>query len=180
MSGLIQPELSNYCPASNLAFNERIKRLQAAGNDIYHFAFGQSPFPVPNELQEALKKNTNRAAYLPVAGIEELRIEISKFHSRYDGLKIDSEEIIVGPGSKELIFLLFRIFNGKILCVSPTWTTYRPQAHLAGRDSYIIKTNYENGWKITPEMVKRTLSEAKIDGKEENKLLILCNPDNPC
>ncbi|CAD5115692.1 DgyrCDS4643 [Dimorphilus gyrociliatus] len=179
MANLVQPELANYCPASNLAFNERIKRLREAGNNIYHFAFGQSPFPVPSELQEALKENTYRSAYLPVAGNEELRIEIARLHSRYDGLKVDSENILVGPGSKELIFLLFRIFNGKILCISPTWTTYRPQAHLAGRDSFIINTNYENQWKITPDMVKKTLVEANIDGMKENKLLVLCNPDNP-
>ena len=43
----------------------------------YGFAFGQSPFPVPNIMQEALKKNSDKGNYAPVPGIEELRETIS-------------------------------------------------------------------------------------------------------
>ena len=62
---LLREDLRGEGGASNLAFNEKVtarnlltilhlgiphhkvKGLQAAGQQIFHFAFGQSPFPVP-------------------------------------------------------------------------------------------------------------------------------------
>jgi hypothetical protein len=44
---LLREDLRGEGGASNLAFNEKVKALQAAGQEIFHFAFGQSPFPVP-------------------------------------------------------------------------------------------------------------------------------------
>ncbi len=38
---LIRSDLKNYCPASNLAFNEKVKKMQADGETVYHFGFGQ-------------------------------------------------------------------------------------------------------------------------------------------
>ena len=47
--------------------------------DYAHFAFGGSPFPVPNGMQEALKQHSGAGEYLPPIGIEPLRRQISKF-----------------------------------------------------------------------------------------------------
>lgn len=52
---LVRPELAGEGGASNLAFNERVKALQAAGHAIAHFAFGQSPFPVPEPFTRHLQ-----------------------------------------------------------------------------------------------------------------------------
>ena len=42
--------------------------MQAEGKDIYHLAFGQSPFPVPDCFVRELKNYAERHEYLPVAG----------------------------------------------------------------------------------------------------------------
>lgn len=65
---LVRPDLANYSPASNLSLNETIKKRIGAGEKIYHFAFGQSPFPVIETAVEALKQYAGENAYLPVAG----------------------------------------------------------------------------------------------------------------
>lgn len=56
---ILREDLTNYSGASNLKFNEKIKSLKASGKEIYHFGFGQSPFPVPapfvNQLQVSLQ-----------------------------------------------------------------------------------------------------------------------------
>lgn len=175
-SGLVRDDLRNYCPASNLAFNEKIKLLQERGETIYHFGFGQAPFPVFEEMVKALKENAHQNAYLPVAGIPELRDALANFHKRYDNLQIDSSQIIVGPGTKELIFLLLTVFKGDVLVVSPSWTTYKPQAQLAHHKPYTVETSLENSWRVTPEALKKTIQENNLTG---TKILILCNPDNP-
>ena len=68
-SSLLKPHLSNYCPASNLAFNEAIHKMRAQGRDICHFAFGQSPFPVVEGAKKVLMEHAGENAYLPVAGM---------------------------------------------------------------------------------------------------------------
>ncbi len=46
----------------------QIKSMRAAGDEVYHLAFGQSPFPVPACFVEALKSSAHINDYLPVAG----------------------------------------------------------------------------------------------------------------
>ena len=67
-SDLIRDDLKNYCPASNLAFNEKIKNLMKEGHKIYHFGFGQAPFPVFEGMTEALQEHAGENAYVNVAG----------------------------------------------------------------------------------------------------------------
>ena len=65
---LIRPDLHSYCGADNLAFNEKIKQMMKAGRRIFHFGFGQAPFPVCEPMVEALKEHAGQMAYLPVQG----------------------------------------------------------------------------------------------------------------
>lgn len=74
---LVRKDLNEYSPASNLLLNERVKELMAAGKIVYHLAFGQSPFPVMESAVSTLVQNAGKNAYLPVAGIPELRKSIS-------------------------------------------------------------------------------------------------------
>lgn len=49
-------------------------------------------------------------------GLKQLRQAICDFHQKYDGFDdLDPEEIVVGPGSKELIYLVMHVFNGGAL-----------------------------------------------------------------
>ena len=50
-------------------------------------------------------------------GIPELRQAICHFHQRYDSLTFDPEQVLVAPGSKELIYLTMSVFNGGRRCV---------------------------------------------------------------
>ncbi|KAH3826113.1 hypothetical protein DPMN_128006 [Dreissena polymorpha] len=74
---LVRKTLENYSGASNLMHNEKVRELMAAGKTIYHFGFGQSPFPIMSKAAERLSKHASKAAYLPVAGIQDLRFAIS-------------------------------------------------------------------------------------------------------
>ena len=65
---MVRPDLHDYCPASNLAFNEKIKLLIKKGEKVYHFAFGQAPFPIMDGMVKALGDHAHENAYLPVAG----------------------------------------------------------------------------------------------------------------
>ncbi|CAL4093633.1 unnamed protein product, partial [Meganyctiphanes norvegica] len=176
LTDLVRPDLANHKEASNLAFNEHVKALKKSGRDISHFAFGQSPFPIPQCIVDGLKEFAHENAYLPMTGIPELRAALVEFHIRYDDIKLDLEGFVVGPGSKELLYLVMTTFNGDILLPAPAWTTYAPQIKLAGKEAVIIPTSPESGWRLSADILTKALQRP---GLKQNKILILTNPGNP-
>ena len=46
----------------------KIKSMRDRGEEVYHLAFGQSPFSIPRCFVDALKENAHINDYLPVAG----------------------------------------------------------------------------------------------------------------
>ena len=44
--------------SATLAINLKAIKLRKEGKNVYHWGFGQSPFPVPTAIQEELKNRT--------------------------------------------------------------------------------------------------------------------------
>ena len=85
------------------------------------------------------------------------------------------EDIIVGPGSKELMFILQLVYDGEILIPMPAWVSYYPQARIIGRPVNRIMTERANNWKITAEQIETI---CRLDPSRD-RLLILNYPSNP-
>ena len=79
MNKFIKEQISQLKPSATLAINEESNRLKKSGKKIFKFGFGQSPFPVPDSIIEALKKNANKHTYLPMQGLDELRLAIATY-----------------------------------------------------------------------------------------------------
>ena len=60
--------LSNLQPSSTLVINEQSKKMHEEGKKIYKFGFGQSPFPIPQNIVDKLKDHAFEKDYLPVNG----------------------------------------------------------------------------------------------------------------
>ena len=107
----INKNFHNLEKSTTLAINEKSNELLSQGREVYKFGLGQSPFPVPESVAEELQKKAYEKDYLAVAGLEELRIEIAKYHSNKNKHNYSSSDIIVGPGSKELLFQIQFVLN---------------------------------------------------------------------
>ena len=79
MSSKVKKKILKLKESSTLVINEKSKELILKGKKVYQFGFGQSPFPVPEKIVEALKKNAHRKEYLPIQGLIDLREKISKY-----------------------------------------------------------------------------------------------------
>jgi len=66
--------------SSTLSINEISNKLKREGKEIFKFGLGQSPFPVPSNLVNELKKRAHEKDYLNVSGLLELRKQIAKYH----------------------------------------------------------------------------------------------------
>ena len=111
------------------------------------------------------------------SGLSELCTEVSKFHRHFEGVEVDPQTLVTAPGTKELIFLTMRVFNGPVILINPGWSTYAPQVNLAGRTLHVVDTTAATQWKVQPETLDNFLRENCRE--EENKLLVLNNPGNP-
>ena len=96
-------------PSSTLKINEISKELESKGKKIFKFGFGQSPFQIPSDIVEALKDNANQNKYLPMQGLKQLRETVAKYTSIKKDYDYKSENVIIGPGSKELCFIAYFI-----------------------------------------------------------------------
>ena len=172
---MIKNKIKNLNLSATLKINEISKKLEQEGKEIIKFGFGQSPFPVPVKVVDELKKNAHQKSYLPIQGLDDLRVAISKYESKKKNKNFSSEQIIVGPGSKELMFLLHISFDGEIILPAPSWVSYQPQSIIAGNKFHWIQTSAENNWYPTAE----SLEELVLKNKEKNYLLILNSPNNP-
>ena len=78
---MIKNKIGELDLSSTLKINEISKNLEKQGKKIIKFGFGQSPFQVPTEITEELKKNAHQKNYLPIQGLEDLRVVIAKYES---------------------------------------------------------------------------------------------------
>ncbi|MEQ8494342.1 MAG: aminotransferase class I/II-fold pyridoxal phosphate-dependent enzyme [Gammaproteobacteria bacterium] len=162
-------------PSATIAINERSKALRAAGRTIYGLGLGQSPFPVPDIVQQTLREHAHEKDYLPVRGLPALRAAIVDYYRRTQGLEYAADRVLVGPGTKELMFLTQLTYYGDLLIPSPSWVSYAPQARIIGRNLHWLPTAIETGLGVTPEALERICAADPASPR----LLIINYPGNP-
>ena len=167
--------VKNLKPSSTLAINETSRKLEEQGKKIFKFGFGQSPFKVPQDVVEELKNNAQQNKYLPMQGLSELRDAVAKHNSSKKDYSYKSENVIIGPGSKELMFLLHVIFDGEIILPAPSWVSYAPQAILGRNKVQILQTKRENNWFPSGKEIEEII----LRDKNKNYLLFINSPNNP-
>ena len=167
--------VKNLKPSSTLKINEVSRELESKGEKIFKFGFGQSPFEVPQDVVNELRNNAFQNKYLPMQGLKELREAVAKYTSTKKDYKYNSENVIIGPGSKELMFLLQVLFEGDIILPAPSWVSYEPQAILGRNKIQSIQTTRENNWFPTGEEIEKVI----LKDQNKNYLLFLNSPNNP-
>lgn len=161
--------------SATLRINELSNRLLRDGKTVYKLGLGQSPFPVPGVMQEELRANAHQKDYLPVFGLRALRGAVSGYLRKMHGVAYAPDDVMIGPGSKELMFILQLVFYGDIVIPIPSWVSYAPQAYIVGRHIHWLRTNADNRWKIDPDDINRLCA----GDPDRPRLIILNYPANP-
>ena len=171
----LDPRVAGLQPSATLAARERAIALARQGRRIFKLGLGQSPFPVPLPVVEALRAHAAEKDYLSVRGLAALRAAVADYHRRRHGVARGDEDVIVGPGSKELMFLLHLCFAGEWLVPTPAWVSYAPQSRLAGRAMRYLQTEASENFRLRPELV----DEACRADVGAPRVLVLNYPSNP-
>jgi aspartate aminotransferase len=158
-----------------LGSRDRVERMAAAGRPVSRFGLGQSPFPVPALVVEALRAHAPEKDYLPVRGLKALRAAVAAYHQARHGVARTSDDIVVGPGSKELMFLLKLCYAAEVIVPAPAWVSHAPQARLASRPVRWLPVRPEDDLRVTADVLDAVCRA----GGERRRLLILNYPNNP-
>jgi len=162
-------------PSATLAINEKSNRMISEGREVYKLGLGQSPFPVPETVVEALRANAHQKDYLPVKGLPKLREAIASFNQRTQHVNSSPDDILIGPGSKELIFILQLVYYGDLIIPTPSWVSYSPQARIVGRHVNWVPTTVDNNWRLSPEKLDLICRS----DPDRPRVVILNYPSNP-
>lgn len=162
-------------PSATLAINEKSAELQSRGITVYRMGLGQSPFPIPERVVQALRDHAHEKDYLSVGGLKELREAVASFNQRTQGIQTNPDYVMIGPGSKELIFILQLVYYGDLVIPTPSWVSYSPQARIVGRHVYWVPTSPDNYWRMSPEQLEKIC----LADPEKPRIAILNYPSNP-
>ena len=175
MNKFIKDQISFLKPSATLTINEESNRLKKKGKKIFKFGFGQSPFPIPENIVLSLKNNAKKNKYLPIQGLEELRQAIATYLNKNHNNNFRCDDIIIGPGTKELMLLTHIAFNGEVILPAPSWVSYQPQAIIAKNKVHWIQTSSNSNWFPTADQIEKKVKNIK----NRNLILFLNSPNNP-
>ena len=150
---------------------EKALALERQGRKLIRLNVGDTNLPVPEAAAAAAIRRiqAGRSGYGPAAGMEELRQAIAGREGCEPG------QVVVGPGSKQIIFGLLSVICRSPGCAiafpSPYWPAYGLIARHLGLRTREIMTRMEDGWGLDPAPA------AARDPAE--KAMIMCNPLNP-
>jgi aspartate aminotransferase len=172
----MKPRIPSVSPS--LAAAELIRARIAAGRDVVQLASGDSGLPLHPLLEDELARGAAANSYGPVGGPAELREAIAGYFSRR-ALATPTELVLATPGTKAGLFLVLVALPGEVYLPRPSWSTYEPQAGLAGKRCIRVPTPPGTGGVPDPGRLDEVVRSARSAGRTAGGILVLTVPDNP-
>lgn len=164
------PPFAETSPVAHGALDSgELARLGMAPEDVVDFSSSINPYGPASVVEEAAR--TANIERYPDKECRELRLALSEH------LGVDASCISVGNGSAELIDHLARIYLDRgdtVLIVGPTFGEYERASRLCG-----ARVVYENRRVLGSEVVLDLPNLLDTIGREEPRVVWLCNPNNP-
>ena len=161
-----------------LLINEKVKTMWQQGEDILHAAFGESRFPVHHDLSKALDNGISNRSYLSSLGTDRLRTKIADYYTKKLNKEISYDQVIVGVGSKSLLYSIVKAIDGDLLLPKPSWVSYSSIATICNKGITRFDLDKDNGYKLNIESLNNAYSSAKKNGANPS-MLVLNSPNNP-
>ena len=155
----------------------RARALEKQGKEIIHLEIGEPDFDTPaNVIQagvDALHKGWTH--YGPAAGLPDLRKTIAEYVSRTRNVPVSSEEVVVVPGGKPIIFftILALVDEGdEVIYPNPGFPIYESMIHYVGGRAIAIPLREERDFSINVKELASLITD-------RTRLIILNSPHNP-
>jgi len=146
-----------------------IYKFQREGkNDILDYSSNINPLGVPQKFIDIAKESFDKLISYPDPYYIELRKKIAKFNS------VDMNNIIVGNGATEILFLYIRALKPKkVLILAPCFAEYERALKSVSAKIEYFELKESNNFYPNIENLKKEIEANNYD------LLLFCNPNNP-
>lgn len=173
----LSPRLSRIKLSPSTLAAQKVRDLRAAGRDIVGLTIGEPDFDTPPHVKRAVMAalERNETKYPPIFGIPQLREAVRRKFSRDNGLDFSVDQIMVGTGSKQILFntLLATLETGdEVIIPAPYWISYLDMTLVADGTPVVVECGLENGFKITPAQLDAAITS-------RTKWLMINSPGNP-
>lgn len=147
------------------------------GIEYVHLQIGEPDFDTPRNIRDAAIKAINEGYthYTPSAGMPDVRAAIAEYYHKYCGVKYDPDQIVITPGSKEVMFSLIMMLaedGAEIIYPDPGYPIYKSVIDFAGATAIPIPLREENEFRLDVNELKKLITP-------RTRLLIINTPQNP-
>lgn len=142
---------------------------QKPNGSVLDFSVNVHPLGFPSEIPLMVQRELSNLSYYPsIDGLEAATILA-------DDLGIKSNEVILGNGAIELIYLYARVHRNKTVCIiGPTFNEYERAFRKAGTQTFHFNLLEEEGFRFCPDRF-----DAFLHAHPECDTVVLCHPNNP-
>ena len=172
---MLSKRIKQLKPSPTISLDAKVKELQAKGIPVINLGLGEPDFATPKVIGEAGIDAINNGFthYTAAAGIPELKNAIANDLQKESNVVYKSDEIIVGVGSKAILYNIFQTLcdrGDEVIVATPTWSTYLEQIKLA--EGTPVTIQLEPPFKLTAEAVAKKITK-------KTKIILLNSPCNP-
>jgi aspartate aminotransferase len=155
----------------------RARALEKKGKEIIHLEIGEPDFDTPANIIEAGVDALYMGwtHYGPAAGLPDLRQTIADYVSRTRNVPVSSDEVVVVPGGKPIIFftILALIDAGdEVIYPNPGFPIYESMINYVGGGAVAIPLREERDFSVDVKELASLITD-------RTKLIILNSPHNP-
>ena len=153
------------------------KMFEVTNPNAINLGIGEPDFNVPQHIKDAMKESidNNDTHYTPNKGYIELREEIVKKLKKDNGIKTNSDNILVTVGASEALYICMQAFiekGNEVLLPNPSFLSYEACVNMANGTSVPVDCKMENKFKLKIEDVINKINK-------NTKAIILNSPSNP-
>ena len=155
----------------------KARALERQGKNIIHLEIGEPDFDTPKNIVEAgvdaLHKGWTH--YGPSAGLPELRQAIAEEITRTRGVEVKSDEVVVVPGGKPIIFftlLALADVGDEVIYPNPGFPIYESMIHYLGARAVPIRLQEEKDFGLDVDELASLITD-------RTRLIIINSPQNP-
>ena len=156
----------------------KAKELERQGKSIIHLEIGEPDFDTPLHIRDAAKKalDDGFTHYGPSAGQLELREAIAKHQTERQGYEISSDNVIVTPGGKPVMFFTIMALveeGDEVIYPNPGFPIYESMIRYMGATPVPMQLNEDTGYNADVDNLESLVTP-------RTKLMIVNSPNNPC
>ncbi len=175
--GFYSDRLDRIKLSPSTAATQRARELRTQGRDIIALTIGQPDFDTPPHVKRAVADALarNETKYPPIDGIPELKEAARRKFQRENALQYNTDQIMVGTGSKQIIFnaMMATIGPGdEAIIPAPYWISYLDMVLVSDGVPVEVPCTAESGFKLTPAQLEAAITP-------RTKWLLLNSPNNP-